>query len=128
MHDARSPIKRLKKALKLNGDSKMTLKIRVAPKITWTRKGDITTASGTIEVINETIVGKSLIQSELNTKGLMPDEAAAAFQKDLRKKINECLQEYKQKTALDTSFNDELEDTVQSYLDNHVPLEGNNID
>ena len=128
----RSNIKRLKNALNLdlNGDLKMTLKIRVrvAPKILWDRKGDITVASGNIEVISEEVIGKSTITSELNTKGLMTDEAAAFFQKDLRKKINEALREYKERSAVETSFDDELEDAVQSYMDNKINLEGNNSD
>ena len=128
MPDPRSHIKRLVNALKLNGDSNMTLKIRVPPKIKWSRKGDITVASTTIEIISEEAIGCVEITSELNTKGLMPDIAAEHFNKDLRQKINETLREYKEKTALDTSFDDELEDTVQSYMDNHIKLEGNNSD
>lgn len=127
MPDVRSPIKRLINALEPNGDSNnMTLKIRVAPKITWSRKGDLTIASGSIEIISEEIIGKSSITSELNTKNLMHDEAAKLFQKDLRKKINETLREYKDKLAVETSFDNDLEDAVQSYMDNKLNLEGNN--
>ena len=107
----------------------MTVKIKGVPKIKWTKEGKNTiVATGLINIVatteTEEIIDKIPIRSELNTKNIMPDETAAFFKKDLKKKIQEALNTHRINAAVQAEYDKDLGDTVQTYLNNNVALEG----